>query len=149
VIGALHAPVNDETWWAGSRLFTARGALTGAEEVTPPALTPRNGGPIAIVTARHGNPETERYLADHRVQSVKRMSSALKFVALARGEADLYPRRGPCMQWDVAAGDALLRSVGGGVLADDGRLMRYGAGPEEWLCAPFVAHARIKETASG
>lgn len=146
IAGALHAPVHDETWWAGSRLFMAQGDLGGAKEILATISPARVGGPIAIVTARHGNAETERYLAEHRVQSVQRMSSALKFVALARGDADIYPRRGPCMQWDVAAGDALLRSVGGGVVADDGHLMRYGAGPRGWLCAPFVAHARLKAT---
>jgi 3'(2'), 5'-bisphosphate nucleotidase len=146
VSGALHAPVHDQTWWAGSRLYMAQGELSAAKEVVPFEHPPREGGPVAIVTARHGNLETERYLAEQKVQTVQRMSSALKFVALAKGEADLYPRRGPCMQWDVAAGDALLRSVGGGVVLDDGQLMRYGAGAEDWLCPPFVAHARLKGT---
>jgi 3'(2'), 5'-bisphosphate nucleotidase len=54
------------------------------------------------------------------------VGSSLKFCLLASGEADLYPRFGRTMEWDTAAGDAVLRTAGGRTTLIDGRLLRYG-----------------------
>ncbi|WEK43523.1 MAG: hypothetical protein P0Y64_01430 [Candidatus Sphingomonas colombiensis] len=54
------------------------------------------------------------------------VGSSLKFVLVASGEADVYPRTGPTMEWDTAAGDAVLRAAGGKTLDLDNRLFRYG-----------------------
>lgn len=67
------------------------------------------------------------FLRPFNVASVDYQSSSLKFCLLAAGEADLYPRFGPTMEWDTAAGHAVLASVGGDVLAlDDRRSLSYG-----------------------
>ena len=52
--------------------------------------------------------------------------SSLKFCLLAAGEADLYPRFGRTMEWDTAAGDAVLRAAGGRVTDLEGRPLTYG-----------------------
>ncbi|MBF0375322.1 MAG: 3'(2'),5'-bisphosphate nucleotidase CysQ, partial [Alphaproteobacteria bacterium] len=52
--------------------------------------------------------------------------SSLKFCLVAAGEADLYPRFGRTMEWDIAAGHAILRAAGGEVVTVDGKPMRYG-----------------------
>ena len=52
--------------------------------------------------------------------------SSLKFCRLAAGEADLYPRLSRTMEWDTAAGDAVLRAAGGIVSTMDGAPLRYG-----------------------
>ena len=54
------------------------------------------------------------------------MGSSLKFCQVAAGEADLYPRLGPTMEWDTAAGHAVLVAAGGTVLAPGGSPLRYG-----------------------
>ena len=54
----------------------------------------------------------------------------MKFCVLASGKADLYPRMGTTMQWDTAAGDAILRAAGGTVVTLDGRPLTYGPGGE-------------------
>ena len=66
--------------------------------------------------------------------------SSLKFCLVAGGEADLYPRLGRTMEWDTAAGDAVLRAAGGRVVRfDDHRMLRYGKpGFENPF---FIAHA--------
>ena len=51
--------------------------------------------------------------------------SSLKLGLLAAGEADLYPRTGPTMEWDTAAGDAVLRAAGGRMLGPDGSVFAY------------------------
>jgi len=66
--------------------------------------------------------------------------SALKFSALAAGNADVYPRTSPCYEWDVAAGDALVEAAGGCVLGLDGEPLRYNQ--RDTLLAPrFIAQA--------
>ena len=52
--------------------------------------------------------------------------SSVKFLAIARGEADIYPRFGPTMEWDTAAGQAVLEAAGGSVVDAGGKPLRYG-----------------------
>jgi 3'(2'), 5'-bisphosphate nucleotidase len=66
-------------------------------------------------------------------------NSALKFGRLAEGEVDCYPRPGRTMQWDVGAGDALLRALGGGVFTLEGARLSYGAGALGWANPAFIA----------
>ncbi|MGL5446085.1 MAG: 3'(2'),5'-bisphosphate nucleotidase CysQ family protein [Rhabdaerophilum sp.] len=139
VAGVLHNPIADETTWAGDKLWRARGDVAKAELVPPVAKRNSAGPKIGIASKLHNNPETDQCLADLGAVSVIRMSSALKFVALVSGEADLYPRRTRTMQWDIAAGDAILRARGGGILDDQGQLMRYGFGEIGWESPPFLA----------
>jgi 3'(2'),5'-bisphosphate nucleotidase len=139
VAGALHAPIADETFWAGESLWRARGDLAHAEPFPSAPRRASGGGPVGIASRLHNNAETDRVLAELGVIRVIRRSSALKFVALVSGEADLYPRRGRTMQWDIAAGDAILRSRGGGILDDEGQLLTYGYGALGWESPPFLA----------
>ena len=88
----------------------------------------------------HKNPETEAYIARYRVSDYKSAGSSLKLCLLATGEADLYPRLGPTMEWDTAAGDAVLRAAGGFVERMEGGPLLYGKAD---LHNPhFVAYAR-------
>lgn len=139
VVGALHGPVADETTWAGDNLWRASGEIAKAEPFPQVPRRDPAAPKVAIASKLHNNAETDRVLAELGVISVIRRSSALKFVALASGEADLYPRRGRTMQWDIAAGDAILRVRGGGIFDDQGRLMRYGFGDIGWESPPFLA----------
>ena len=67
------------------------------------------------------------YLAGRRVAHTATAGSSLKFCLLAAGQADLYPRLGRTMEWDIAAGHAVLAAAGGSVRrADDGGAMVYG-----------------------
>lgn len=101
--------------------------------------------PLTIVASRsHCTPETEAYIA--RFEPAERVSvgSSLKFCLLAAGEADLYPRFGPTMQWDTAAGDAVLRAAGGRTLSVDGGPLAYGA-PTAADGRPFVNPSFVAE----
>lgn len=139
VAGALHGPIRDETVWAGESLWRACGDIARAEPF-PVRAKPDPARPkIAIASKLHNNAETDRVLAELRVETIIRRSSALKFIALVAGEADFYPRRGRTMQWDIAAGDAILRAAGGGILDDAGQPLRYGFGETGWESPPFLA----------
>ena len=70
----------------------------------------------ALVSLSHLDPETEAYLAKLNIARRSASAQSIKFVALARGEADIYPRFGPTMEWDTAAGQAVLEAAGGRVV---------------------------------
>ena len=98
----------------------------------------RKAGQIVdVVGSRsHHTPEAEDYLKDFTVGEQKSIGSSLKFCLLAAGEADLYPRFGRTMEWDTAAGDAILSAAGGTVITTDGSRLQYGKVVQE--DAPFA-----------
>jgi 3'(2'), 5'-bisphosphate nucleotidase len=81
-----------------------------------------------IVSSRsHGDAEAlERFTASRQVAASVTAGSSLKFCLVAAGEADIYPRFGRTMEWDTAAGDAVLRVAGGSVTDLEGRPLKYG-----------------------
>lgn len=81
---------------------------------------------VAVASRSHSTPETEAFLDRHRVSSRTSVGSSLKFCLLAEGVADVYPRFGRTMEWDTAAGDAVLRAAGGATLGLDGLPLHYG-----------------------
>jgi 3'(2'), 5'-bisphosphate nucleotidase len=80
----------------------------------------------AVASRSHSSPETEAFLNERGITSTKSVGSSLKFCILAEGAADVYPRFGRTMEWDTAAGDAVLRAAGGMTLDLDEREFRYG-----------------------
>lgn len=113
------------------------------QPLLPKSLVAANGVTV-VASHRHRNDLlncTLSLLASRAGLVERRHSgSALKFVQLADGRGDFYPRFSPCCEWDVAAGQALLESVGGAVLGLDGRPLRYNA--RETLISPhFFAMA--------
>lgn len=104
---------------------------------------PDNGALMVVASKSHRDQATDDYIAGYAVRDMKSAGSSLKFCLVATGEADLYPRLGRTMEWDTAAGDAVLRGAGGRVLRfDDLAPLRYGkagfANPFFIACAPGV-----------
>jgi 3'(2'), 5'-bisphosphate nucleotidase len=83
---------------------------------------------LTVISSRsHGDAVAlDRFLAGRPVAANINAGSSLKFCLVAAGEADLYPRLGRTMEWDTAAGDAVLRAAGGRVTDLEGRTLRYG-----------------------
>ena len=80
-----------------------------------------------IVASRsHRTPETDEFIGRHADAQIVSVGSSLKFCLLASGKADLYPRFGRTMEWDTAAGDAVLRAAGGSTSTLDGNPLLYG-----------------------
>jgi len=91
------------------------------------AATPDNAALVVVASKSHRDQATDDYIARYRVADFKSAGSSLKFCLLAAGEADFYPRLGRTMEWDTAAGQAVLRAAGGQVLRfDDHRPLAYG-----------------------
>ena len=98
---------------------------TGAAERIA-CRTPGDGGLVVIASRSHRDPETDRYLERFEVAEIVSAGSSLKFCRIAEGAADLYPRLGRTMEWDVAAGHAIVNAAGGSVETIDGAPLTYG-----------------------
>ena len=130
-LGVVFAPVERRLFAGDVQRGTAWTAIvdsTGAIGARQPLRirpAPREG--LAAVASRsHNSPATEAYLDQFDVATRVSRGSSLKLCMVACGEADLYPRLAPTMEWDIAAGDAVLRAAGGSLSAPDGTPMRYG-----------------------
>ena len=88
---------------------------------------PDNAALVVVASKSHRDQATDDYIARYRVADFKSAGSSLKFCLLACGEADFYPRLGRTMEWDTAAGHAVLRAAGGSVVRhDDHSPLAYG-----------------------
>jgi len=105
------------------RFRMAAGTATGIERIE--AREPQASIDV-LASLSHINPETEEYLQRFAIHQWLAYGSSLKFCRIAEGIADFYPRLGRTMEWDIAAGDAILRRAGGSVRTLDGQPMRYG-----------------------
>jgi len=84
-------------------------------------------GLIVVGSRHHGDESAVRsFLAGRRIAANRIVGSSLKLCLVAAGEADVYPRFGRTMEWDIAAGDAILRAAGGAARTLDGALLTYG-----------------------
>ncbi|MCB1342599.1 MAG: 3'(2'),5'-bisphosphate nucleotidase CysQ [Pseudooceanicola sp.] len=102
--------------------------------------TPDNGALMVVASKSHRDQATDDYIAQYAVRDMTSAGSSLKFCLVATGEADLYPRLGRTMEWDTAAGHAVLLGAGGRVVRfDDLTPLAYG---KEGFANPFfIAHA--------
>jgi 3'(2'), 5'-bisphosphate nucleotidase len=114
VLGVVEAPALDLVYWAvkgGGAWREQNGGEPERIYSTPPAP----GAPLTVVESlSHPSPELEDYLKTIPVAKRVKAGSSLKFCWVAEGKADIYPRLGPTMEWDVAAGDCVYRQSGRG-----------------------------------
>ncbi len=130
IAGAVYAPVLNRLWFGGERAFVCD--VPVGERLPDPSAWRRikaRTAPerlVVLASRSHCDAETEAFLARLPVAERRAAGSSLKFCLLAEGLADVYPRFGPTMEWDTAAGDAVLRAAGGTVLDPSGAPLAYG-----------------------
>lgn len=101
---------------------------------------PDNSALMVVASKSHRDQATDDYISRYSVRDMKSAGSSLKFCLVATGEADIYPRLGRTMEWDTAAGDAVLRGAGGHVVRfDDHTPLAYGK--PGWDNPFFIAYA--------
>jgi 3'(2'), 5'-bisphosphate nucleotidase len=132
VLGVVYAPVGGMLYaghvasaHAYRCSYPVDAATPGERERLHVRAVPREGV-TAVVSRSHSTPETDAYLRHYTVSRRVSIGSSLKFCLVAAGEADLYPRLGPTMEWDTAAGHAVLAAAGGRVVGPGGEALRYG-----------------------
>lgn len=132
VRGVVYAPAKDRIFF-GETLSGAfemhcppGGAPDFAEANRIEAREPARDGLVVAISRSHNDQKSEEYLAAYKVKNFVVAGSSLKFCLIAAGEADLYPRHGRTMEWDTAAGHAVLAAAGGMVTTVDGKPFTYG-----------------------
>jgi 3'(2'), 5'-bisphosphate nucleotidase len=144
IVGAICAPALDQIYVAGATAFRAdlaAGGTLGAMKVIATSPVPA-ASLRAIASRSHMNTATEEWLRQRPVADLQRAGSSLKFCLIARGDADVYPRIGTIMEWDTAAGHAVLNAAGGCVLGLDGSPLRYGKKDAGFKSEGFIAWGR-------
>jgi 3'(2'), 5'-bisphosphate nucleotidase len=143
IAGAVYAPVLERLWFGGDHAFVCD-LPVGAALPPPPAWRPirARAAPeslVVLASRSHADEATEAFLARLPVADRRAAGSSLKFCLVAEGLADVYPRFGPTMEWDTAAGDAVLRAAGGVVLDSSGAPLAYGKIGADLRNGSFVA----------
>ena len=145
VAGAIYAPALGRLWTGGPHgaheaeiapgeaLSTARALRTIATRPWPSDTA------IGVASRSHSDSETEAFLTKMHVAERQSRGSSLKFCLVATGDADVYPRFGPTMEWDIAAGHAILVAAGGCVTDPQGAPFHYGKSDQGFLNGPFIA----------
>ena len=132
VLGVVYAPARHELFWGDVHAGKA-GHIDADPDGTMPSMgTAIQARPVpaqgltAVASRSHRTPETDAFLANYSVAEFLSIGSSLKFCLVAAGRADLYPRIGTTMEWDTAAGHAVLTAAGGSVTGLEGEPFTYG-----------------------
>ncbi len=101
---------------------------------------PDNDALVVVASKSHRDEATDAYINKYKVADMTGAGSSLKFCLVATGEADIYPRLGRTMEWDTAAGDAVLRGAGGAMVRFDNH-MSFTYGKPIYENPFFIAYA--------
>jgi 3'(2'), 5'-bisphosphate nucleotidase len=145
VRGVVYAPAKGRLFYTDANGKSVEETGGFAKDAAGPVTamqvsTPDNGALMIVASKSHRDQATDDYINKYNVKDSKSAGSSLKFCLVATGEADIYPRVGRTMEWDTAAGHAVLTGAGGHVVRfDDHTPLRYGkAGYENPF---FIAYA--------
>ncbi|EYD76351.1 3'(2'),5'-bisphosphate nucleotidase [Rubellimicrobium mesophilum DSM 19309] len=152
--GVVYAPAKERLFYTNAlgqsveEDGTHDPSRVGVSQPIRVAHRPDNGALRVVASKSHRDAATDAYIAGYQVADFKSAGSSLKFCLVATGEADLYPRLGRTMEWDTAAGQAVLMGAGGCVVRFDTHApLLYGKpGYENPF---FIAHAPGVELQKG
>lgn len=129
IAGVVYAPALGRIFWGSENTGAFTGEVVNGQIDNTRPIHVRPAPPeglLAIGSRSHGAQETQDWLKAYKVSDFVSAGSSLKFCLLATGEADIYPRLGRTMEWDTAAGHAVLNAAGGKVTRLDGTSFVYG-----------------------
>lgn len=144
VAGCVYAPAHNEMYLAGAQAWRCSsltpGQLIQAGSASDISTRPYpEEGLTAVVSSSHLTEASTKFLAKLNIADRKAYGSSLKFCRIASGEADVYPRWGPTMEWDTAAAHAVLNAAGGQVLTPEGTPLTYSKYADGFRNGAFIA----------
>lgn len=148
VAGVVYAPAKGEIFvgevgcGAWSAAVNGEASLDTLDWVPIRTRTATPSEPVVVASRSHMDTQTEGWLKAKGRHRLKSAGSSLKFCLLAKGEADYYPRFGRTMEWDTAAGHAVLSAAGGSVATENGEPLTYGKTAAGYANPGFVASAK-------
>jgi len=141
ILGIIHLPVSNETFW-GSNID---GSYYSNQNIIKQkiSVSSDDSSKIRILASRsHPSKHLDLFLKMIGNYKIINKGSSLKFCLIASGEADLYPRLGPTSEWDIAAGDAIVRFAGGFISDLDNKPLLYNK--KESLLNPYFLVSKNK-----
>ncbi len=148
ILGVVYAPAINVIYWGERNQGGAKAFLKPDDDLTKvewqklvPRPLPAEGATV-LASRSHRDAATDAYLANLHVREIISAGSSLKFCNLAEGKADIYPRFGRTMEWDTAAGHAVLLAAGGKVTNTDGSPLLYGKRERGFDNPAFIASAQ-------
>jgi 3'(2'),5'-bisphosphate nucleotidase len=143
VAGAVYAPAIGRLWVGGETAFTCEAPVGAALPADGSRRRIRSRRAptslVAFASRSHLDSESDSFLKKLPIGETRFAGSSLKFCLIAEGLGDVYPRFAPTMEWDTAAGDAVLRAAGGDVLDPSGLPLSYGRVDNGLRNGPFIA----------
>ncbi len=143
VFGVVYVPALDKLYFGSKGAGAWRQESKGAPEPISVRQPDPVGGEVVVMSRSHPSAELDQYLKTVQVAGVFSVGSSLKFCAVAEGTADLYPRLGPTMEWDTAAGQAVVEAAGGHLRTLTGGLLLYNK--KSLLNEFFIVQGRRQE----
>jgi 3'(2'), 5'-bisphosphate nucleotidase len=137
IVGAVAAPATGETWFTGEEGARKRGF--GDATSHPIKARPATAEPLALISHTMSAEALGELKLRYGFTRTEPMDSSIKLCRIAEGAADIYPRHGPTMEWDIAAGQAILEAAGGSVTTPEGVSLAYGKAAEGFRNGWFVA----------
>lgn len=145
VRGIVYAPAKERLFYTDAAGVSIEESGDFAKDAVGPVTqikvtTPDNDALMVVASKSHRDQATDDYINKYNVRDSKSAGSSLKFCLVATGEADIYPRVGRTMEWDTAAGHAVLTGAGGAVVRfDDHTTLQYGK--PDFANPFFIAYA--------
>jgi len=125
--GIVYAPAKNRLFYTDASGRSVEEDMATGALVPLNVSQPDNAALMIVASKSHRDAATDAYIAKYAVKDMTSAGSSLKFCLVATGEADLYPRLGRTMEWDTAAGQAVLMGAGGQVVRfDDKSPLIYG-----------------------
>ncbi|MEZ5845172.1 MAG: 3'(2'),5'-bisphosphate nucleotidase CysQ [Geminicoccaceae bacterium] len=138
VAGVVFAPAIETMWWGAVGHGASKRDKDGVREIAVRARPETDA--IAVASRSHRDSATDDWLKRNGIDNTVAAGSSLKFCLVAEARADVYPRFGPTMEWDVGAGHAVLAAAGGRVTDLDGKPFAYAK--PDFRNTGFIAYGR-------
>lgn len=119
ILGVVFPPVLGELYWALKGLGAFKEVNYVVESLSTSKKKMTESGLKVVASRSHMSPETETFVSQLQKPEIVSKGSSLKFLLVASGQADVYPRFGPTMEWDTAAAHAIVSEAGGSVVQED------------------------------
>lgn len=144
VAGVVYAPVPELLYWAARGLGAWRMGQEGPVSIRATRFHAGQSGLRLVASRSHRDPATEAFAAGFRDPEFRAMGSSLKILLLASGDAEIYPRFAPTMEWDTAAAQIILEEAGGRLLHAGTRQALHYNKPDR-LNPHFIAYGQMLE----
>jgi 3'(2'), 5'-bisphosphate nucleotidase len=142
VLGVVFLPATQALYWAVKDQGAYVETPDGSSQIHAASFTLTNLGLVVLSSRSHMNTATEAFIQQLREPVLISRGSSLKFLLLALGEAHIYPRLGPTMEWDTGAPQIILEEAGGSVIDENtGMPLQYNK--EDLRNPSFVAYANL------